>query len=60
VGVFEGIRCYNTPGGPAVFRLKDHLERFLDSIHILGVLDFPYTLEEIRAAVHQTIQVIGF
>lgn len=55
VGVFEGIRCYQTPQGPAVFRLHEHLRRFLESIHILGVLDFPYTLEEIRLAVHQTI-----
>ncbi len=55
VGVFEGIRCYRTPRGAAVFRLREHLRRFLESIHILGILDFPYTLEEIRLAVHQTI-----
>jgi branched-chain amino acid aminotransferase len=55
VGVFEGIRCYQTPQGPAVFRLPDHLERFLESIHVLGVMDFQYTVEEIRHAVHQTI-----
>lgn len=60
MGVFEGIRCYNTPKGPAVFRLKEHLERFLNSIHILGIDNFPYTLEEIRQAVHQVIQVNGF
>ena len=60
VGVFEGIRCYNTTTGPAVFRLRDHLERFLNSIHILGVVDFPYTLEDMRAAVYQTIQANGF
>lgn len=60
VGVFEGIRCYKTAKGPAVFRLKEHLQRFLDSIHILGVLDFPYTIEDMRAAVHETIQVNGF
>lgn len=60
VGVFEGIRCYQTPKGPAVFRLRDHLVRFLESIHILGVRDFPYTLEEIRKAVHQTITANGF
>ena len=60
VGVFEGIRCYQTPRGPAVFRLKDHLARFLDSIHILGISDFPYSLDEMRAAVHRTIQVNGF
>ena len=30
LGVFEGIRCYATAKGPAVFRLQEHLERFLD------------------------------
>jgi branched-chain amino acid aminotransferase len=60
VGVFEGIRCYETEQGPAVFRLKDHLQRFLDSIHILGVTDFPYPIEEMRTAVHETIRLNGF
>src|SRR3990172_601592 len=60
VGVFEGIRCYATPGGPAVFRLQDHLERFLESIHILGVTDFPYSVEEMRKAVHQVIRANNF
>jgi branched-chain amino acid aminotransferase len=60
LGVFEGIRCYETPKGPAVFRLREHLERFLDSIHILGVRDFPYTVDELREAVHQTIRANGF
>lgn len=59
-GVFEGIRCYNTPGGPAVFRLADHLQRFLESIHILGVRDFPYSLEALREAVHETVRANGF
>ncbi len=60
VGVFEGIRCYETPDGPGVFRLKEHLQRFLDSIHILGVLDFPYTVETLRKAVHETIRANHF
>jgi branched-chain amino acid aminotransferase len=60
VGVFEGIRCYRTPKGPGVFRLREHLERFLESIHILGVLDFPYSLEDIRKAVHLTVSANGF
>lgn len=60
VGVFEGIRCYNAIKGPAVFRLDDHLERFLDSIHILGINDFPYSLDEMRRAVYQTIQANNF
>jgi len=60
LGVFEGIRCYATAKGPAVFRLREHLERFLDSIHILGIEDFPYTVEDLRQAVHLTIRVNGF
>lgn len=60
VGVFEGIRCYNTPQGPAVFRLREHLERFLDSIHILGIRDFPYTVDELRAATRQVVRENGF
>ncbi len=59
-GVFEGIRCYKTDLGPAVFRLTDHLLRLLDSIHILGIEDIAYTVEDLRKAVHQTIQVNGF
>jgi branched-chain amino acid aminotransferase len=58
-GVFEGIRSYRTAGGSAVFRLREHLERFLESIHILGVRDFPYTAEELREAVHLTIRANG-
>ncbi len=60
LGVFEGIRCYNTPKGPAVFRLREHLERLIDSIEILGVRDFPYTVEQLRQAVHETIRANGF
>ncbi len=60
LGVFEGIRCYKTEQGPAVFRLREHLERFLESIHILGIRDFPYTVDVLRQAVHQTIRMNGF
>lgn len=60
VGIFEGIRCYNTPRGSGVFRLTDHLRRFLDSIHILGVQNFPYSLDQLRQAVHDVIRVNGF
>jgi branched-chain amino acid aminotransferase len=60
VGVFEGIRCYKTARGPAVFRLQDHLERFLESVHILGVTDFPFSVEEMRKAVHQVIRANHF
>jgi branched-chain amino acid aminotransferase len=58
--VFEGIRCYDTPMGPAIFRLRDHLQRFIESIHILGIKDFPYSIETLRQAVHQTIKANRF
>ena len=47
VGVFEGIRCYNTENGPAVFRLKEHVERLFDSAHVLGFRELPYTEEQV-------------
>ena len=50
VGVFEGIRCYNTERGPAVFRLKEHVERLFDSARVLGLRDLPYTEEQVCAA----------
>jgi len=39
--VFEGIRCYSTPKGPAVFRLKDHMQRLLNSAKVYR-MDPPY------------------
>ncbi len=60
LGVFEGIRCYNTSKGPAVFRLREHLERLVDSLEILGVREFPYSVEQLRQAVHETISVNEF
>jgi len=60
VGVFEGIRCYSTPGGAGVFRLQDHLVRFLESIHILGIENLPYTVEQLRQGVHDVIRINGF
>ena len=46
-GVFEGIRCYETPKGPAVFRLADHMQRLHDSRRLL-YMDIPYSVEELR------------
>jgi branched-chain amino acid aminotransferase len=60
VAVFEGIRCYRTPRGPAVFRLRDHLQRFIESIHILGLLDFPYTIDALCEAVFEVIRANRF
>ena len=57
-GVFEGIRCYDTPKGPAVFRLTDHLVRLQNSAKVL-YMDLPYTVEEIRSATHDLIAANG-
>jgi branched-chain amino acid aminotransferase len=46
---FEGIRCYSTPRGPAIFRLEDHLQRLLNSCKIYR-MDVPYTVDELVAA----------
>lgn len=59
-GVFEGIRCYNTERGPAVFRLKEHVERLFDSAHVLGLRDLPYSQAEIFEATLQTVAANGF
>lgn len=56
LAVFEGIRCYETDRGPAVFRLKDHVERFFKSAHIF-TLKIPFTEEEIYNAVLETVRV---
>jgi branched-chain amino acid aminotransferase len=58
--VFEGIRCYNTPKGPAVFRLSEHVERLLDSAHVFGVRSFDYTVDDIVKAVKETVAANGF
>jgi len=60
LAVFEGIRCYETTRGPAVFRLRDHLQRLLDSVKILGIREFGYTLDELHQAVHHVILANGF
>jgi branched-chain amino acid aminotransferase len=59
-GVFEGIRCYHTSKGPAVFRLNEHLKRFLDSAHIAGILDIPFNQKQLIHAVHQVIRANQF
>lgn len=60
LAAFEGIRCYDTPNGPGVFRLEDHLERFINSAKIMGILDFPYSIDNLREAVHTTIRANQF
>jgi branched-chain amino acid aminotransferase len=57
-GVFEGIRCYDTDRGPAIFRLKEHLQRLEDSAKLI-YMELPYSTDELRAACHETIAVNG-
>ena len=52
---FEGIRAYATDKGPAVFRLKEHMDRFINSGRILGFRDIPYTSEQLCQAVVDTV-----
>ncbi|TDB39583.1 MAG: branched-chain amino acid transaminase [Actinobacteria bacterium] len=54
-GVFEGIRCYETPDGPAVFRLREHMERFERSAKML-FMDLGYSVDEMVEAVKETIR----
>ena len=49
VGVFEGVRAYNTKNGPAIFRVKEHTERLFEAAKILNI-DIPYSIEEIIEA----------
>jgi branched-chain amino acid aminotransferase len=60
VGVFEGIRCYPTINGPAVFRNKEHVRRLFNSASILGFREMPFTEEEIQNAIKLTVSVNGF
>ncbi|PYQ09566.1 MAG: branched chain amino acid aminotransferase, partial [Acidobacteria bacterium] len=54
--VFEGVRCYATPDGPAVFRLDAHTERLYDSAKIYR-MDVPYSPAEMNQAILETISV---
>lgn len=58
-GVFEGIRCYETDEGPAVFRLEAHLDRFYASAEIYGIT-IPYTREELASGVDEIVRLNNF
>ena len=57
-GVFEGIRAYETPQGPAVFRLTDHIVRMHNSAKNLG-MSIPYTVDELVEATKATVASTG-
>jgi branched-chain amino acid aminotransferase len=58
MGVFEGIRAYETDDGPGIFRLTDHMRRFQQSAQILG-MELPYSIDEMITAVKQTVASTG-
>ena len=57
-GAFEGMRCYRTPQGPAIFRLEDHLDRWFRSASYF-FMNFPYTREELAAVCRQAVVTNG-
>ena len=57
-GVFEGLRCYETDDGPAVFRLTDHMVRLHQSAKIL-MMPLPYSVEELVRAAKDTVRATG-
>jgi branched-chain amino acid aminotransferase len=54
-GVFEGIRCYETDKGSAIFRNRDHLERLAKSAGMYH-FELPYSTDELRDAMHELIR----
>lgn len=58
-GLFEGIRCYNTKRGPAIFRLPEHTRRLFDSSKIYR-MELPYTHEDINNACTEVIRANEF
>ncbi len=55
LGLFEGIRCYQTERGPAIFRLPEHVARLFEGARIID-MQLPFTEEQITAAIKQTVR----
>jgi branched-chain amino acid aminotransferase len=58
IGFFEGVRCYSTPDGPAIFRLSDHLRRLARSAATY-LVQLPYPLEELAEACRAVVRENG-
>jgi branched-chain amino acid aminotransferase len=56
--IFEGIRCYSTPQGPAIFRLEDHLKRMVHSCKIYR-MDLKYSVDDLVAACCELVEKNG-
>jgi len=55
--VFEGIRCYSTPAGPAIFRLREHVRRMMDSAKIYRMENLGYSAEQLGDAMLELVRV---
>ena len=55
--VFEGIRCYSTPSGPAIFRLREHVRRMLDSAKIYRMENLAFSAAELEEAMRELVRV---
>ena len=55
-GVFEGVRAYETPDGPAIFRLEDHTNRLFESAKLIG-MQIPYDAKELNDAQSQVVKI---
>ena len=55
MGVFEGVRAYDTPDGTAIFRLQAHTDRLFDSAHIMG-MKIPFSKDEINEATRAAVR----
>ena len=56
--VFEGVRCYKLPSGPAIFRAEEHMQRLLDSAKIYR-MEIPYSRQQLIDAMAEVIRVNG-
>ncbi|MDQ6708071.1 MAG: branched-chain amino acid transaminase [Acidobacteriota bacterium] len=57
--VFEGIRCYATPEGPAIFRLPEHVRRMVDSAKIYRIENLGFSREQLAEAILEVVRVNG-
>jgi branched-chain amino acid aminotransferase len=55
--VFEGIRCYSTPAGPAIFRLREHVRRMVDSARIYRMENLGFSADQIAEAMLELVRV---
>ncbi|MFN0111552.1 MAG: branched-chain amino acid transaminase, partial [Blastocatellia bacterium] len=57
--LFEGIRCYSTPQGPAIFRLREHIKRLHESCHVYR-MPLEFSIEQLMEACLETVRINDF